>query len=80
MEKVLTESQRRKEERNEKVRSLYQEYMDAGSSRMGTRQVLAKQFGVSESTIFYIINGYPNTKKKRRKYTLRKRNAETVNQ
>ena len=41
-------------------------------------EALAEEFHVSTSTVFYVINGYPTTRKRKRRTSLRK-TAKAIN-
>lgn len=75
MEKVLTKKQIEKNERDKEVKSRFDELMAAGSSRTPVYELLADEFGISKTTVFYIVNGTRKERKSRkRKYRLRKSN------
>ena len=72
MERKLTKKQIERNERDEAIRSRYQDYMSVGSSATAVYEALAEEFHVSTSTVFYVINGYPTTRKRKRRTSLRK--------
>ena len=78
MERKLTKKQIERNERDEAIRSRYQDYMSVGSSATAVYEALGEEFGVSTSTVFYVINGYPTTRKRKRRSILRK-TAKAIN-
>jgi len=70
MEKLLTKAQTQRNKRDEEVRAKYAEYIAVGSLKMAVYAQLAEEYGISQTTVANIVNGY-NYKKRKRKYNKR---------
>lgn len=56
MEKLISDSKRKRIERNENIRKDFAQYMSAGSDRTATYDFLSKKYGLAQSTIIVIVS------------------------
>ncbi len=59
MEKIISETKRKRLERNENIRKDFAQYMKLGSDKTATYEFLAKKYGVGKALVCQIVNEKP---------------------
>lgn len=79
VERKITKFQLKREELKAKVVERYEKYLEAGSTPTPTYEALSEEFDLSIPTIIRYIKGDPVPRRKKRKYTLRKKDGKLNN-